>query len=373
MALPSAAKFGCPRQNAITTTLPTEPIPGQDLPIAYDLLSLTAHLTGLLGQGDTSVVLVLFDGLGTQFLGERVPHLTASHTGNLRAPFPSTTTVSLTTLTTGREPAAHGVIGHLMWQPEVARVVNMLKFVDLSGAPVELEYPEIIPQPNLWERLAAQGIEAITVQPADFVDTPLTRMLYRGCRFVGAREASDFVEATVVAASVPRRLVFTYLPPVDFAAHVFGTGSAEVGEALTWVDGIWADLSARLPPGVKMFGTADHGVMEIPEEGKILIRDERYRPLDYWGDPRAVMVRGSMRLIRELGNVTGARLLTREEFRPWLGEGDEHPRLESRLPDTVLLARPGTVILPPGFDKRLRGYHGGIDPIEVEVPLLVAG
>jgi hypothetical protein len=41
------------------------------------------------------------------------------------------------------------------------------------------------------------------------------------------------------------------------------------------------------------------------------------------------------------------------------------------LPDALLLAPEGKVILPRGFDKRLRGYHGGLDEREVRVPLLV--
>jgi hypothetical protein len=43
------------------------------------------------------------------------------------------------------------------------------------------------------------------------------------------------------------------------------------------------------------------------------------------------------------------------------------------MPDAVLLAPPDSVILPRGFDKRLRGYHGGLEPIEVDIPLLAAG
>jgi hypothetical protein len=31
----------------------------------------------------------------------------------------------------------------------------------------------------------------------------------------------------------------------------------------------------------------------------------------------------------------------------------------------------GKVILPPGFDKRLRCYHGGVTRAEIEIPLLV--
>ena len=51
---------------------------------------------------------------------------------------------------------------------------------------------------------------------------------------------------------------------------------------------------------------------------------------------------------------------------------DPAARLTDRLPTQVLLARPGTVILPPGFDRRLVGYHGGLTEEEVAIPLLVA-
>ena len=53
------------------------------------------------------------------------------------------------------------------------------------------------------------------------------------------------------------------------------------------------------------------------------------------------------------------------------GPGPRHPGLTERTPDALFLAGDGEVLLPPGFDKRLRGYHGGLDPDEIEVPLLV--
>ena len=337
------------------------------------LVDLIADIENRLTGEKTSVVLVLFDGLGTQFLDERSPALAPYWTDTLRAPFPSTTTVSLSTLATGLAPAAHGIIGHLLWWPEIGRVVNMLKFVDLGGSAVLIDNESVLPSPNLWERLRASGCEPVTVQPADFAGTPLTRTLYRGCRFVGAGTIDEFVARTVEAASVPGTFVFTYLPPVDFAAHVFGIGSPEVSQALAWVSAVWEGIVHRLPAEVSLMGTADHGVMAIPEDGKILVRDARYRPLEFWGDPRAVMVRGSERLTRELAELTDARLVEPADFLPWLGAAQSHRQLSSRLPDAVLLAQPGQVILPWGFDKRLAGYHGGVEKIEVDIPLLVRG
>jgi hypothetical protein len=43
----------------------------------------------------------------------------------------------------------------------------------------------------------------------------------------------------------------------------------------------------------------------------------------------------------------------------------------SRLGERVLLPPDDIAVLPGGFDKRLRCYHGGLSRAEVEIPVLV--
>jgi len=320
-----------------------------------------------------SIVLVLFDGLGDlQLDHHRADRFRRARVGTLEAPFPTTTTVSMSTIATGTGPSTHGVIAHLAWIPELGKVVNTLKWVDLSGAAVDYPTGRLLPAPNLWERLTAAGIRVVTVQPASFATTPLTAALYRGAEFVGAETPDEFVDRSLAAAAAERTLVFTYLPPVDFAAHVFGLASPQYSEAMATAAGIWSGIADHIPDHAVMIGTADHGVPAIAETDKILIRNKLYTPLDFWGDPRAVMVRGSHRLIGRLAAETGAEVVDPERFLPWLGPGPRHKDLDRRLPDAVLLAPEGKVILPPGFDKRLVGYHGGLSREEVAIPLLVA-
>ena len=320
-----------------------------------------------------SIILVLFDGLGdVQLDHPAAAELLSARMGALEAPFPTTTTVSMSTVATGTNPSTHGVIAHLSWFPELGRVVNTLKWVDLSGAPVNYPTDRLLPSPNLWERLTERGIRTVTVQPAGFAATPLTAALYRGAEFVGAETVAQVVGLTVESAATPGTLVFTYLPNVDVAAHVFGQGSSQYAEAMAIVAGVWSGIVERLPPDTVMIGTADHGVPGFAEHAKVIVRNDLYQPLDFWGDPRAVMVRGSSRLIRKLAAETAGELIGPDQFIPWLGPGPQHPELAGRLPDAVLLAPPGKVILPPGFDKRLVGYHGGLSQEEVAVPLLVA-
>lgn len=313
-------------------------------------------------------VLVLFDGLGVaQLEHEAASSFIPAHAGQLDAPFPSMTNVSLATVATALAPAAHGQIAHLAWYPDLEMVVNTLKWVTLGGEPVHYDYASLLPRPNLWERLRAGGVEPITVQPGDFQSSPLTREMYRGARFEGAWNESDLADATIALAGEPKRLIFTYVPFVDFAGHVFGQGSDEFADAMGLAATIWDDIVRGLPPGAAVLGTADHGLMEVTEADKVVVRDPRFADLRLAGDPRGVQIWGDAGLAHELAAFTGGQLV---DPVPLLGPGLSDVA-RSRLGEHMLLAPPGKVIVPRGFDKRLRCYHGGLSPEELHIPLLV--
>jgi hypothetical protein len=326
-----------------------------------------AGLTTDVGEGDT-YVLVLFDGLGIAQLehpGAAVFRSSLAET--LDAPFPTTTPVSLSTVATGLPPSMHGQVAHLSWYPDLEVVVNTLKWVTVTGEHVPYDYAHVLPRANLWERMRSSGIEPITVQPGDFQSSPLTRVLYRGARFEGAWDADDLAEATVTLAAEPGRLIFTYVPFVDVAGHVFGQGSDEFTAAMKAAATIWEAVSSRLPTGVVLLGTADHGLVEVTEEDKILVRDPRFDGLRFAGDTRGVHLWGEPDLMEDLAATVGGELM---DPLPWLGP-DPTPKALSHIGERFLLAPAGKAVIPKGFDKRLRCYHGGLAPEEVAIPLLV--
>lgn len=315
-----------------------------------------------------SYVLVLFDGLGVAQLAHKAARtLQMQHRATLQAPFPTTTSVALATVATGLPPSRHGLIAHLTWLETASRVVNTLKWVDLSGQPVQHDYASFLPRPNLWERLRRAGVEPITVQPGPFAGSPLSRLLYRGARFEQTWDDHDLAEATVQLASEPNRLVFTYFWPVDFAGHVHGLGSNEFAHALRLAVNLWEEVRSRVPPDVTVLGTADHGLIDYSEEDKVFIRQKRFHSLRFGGDPRGVHVWGEAPLLMELAEESGAEMVDSLSL---LGP-DPGAAARARAGDTLLLAPPGKVLLPPGFDKRLHSYHGGLAADEIEIPLLV--
>ncbi len=338
-------------------------------------LTGSAPMTGLGRPGTVppadGYVLTIFDGLGSaQMQAPEAAPLRHGQQGVLTAGFPTTTTTSLSTLATGLTPASHGIIGHLLHLPGVAHLVNVLKWVTPDGTPVDHDYASMLPSPNLWERLRGAGVEPITVQPGAFGDSPLSQMLYRGCRFEAIWSTAELVAATVDLAG-PGRLVVAYYPSVDVAAHVSGQDSDPYRRALAEAAGIWEALSLRLRADVGLIATSDHGHIDYAPESKDLIRRRKYDPLTFFGDPRSTFVSGPAELVAELAHETGATLVDRPTLTRWLGPGDPHPDLAGRLPDWALLAAPGRLLLPRPFDKRLIGYHGGLEPAEVEIPLLV--
>lgn len=316
-------------------------------------------------------LLVLCDGLGdAQLSHPAAAALAAARRGGLDAGFPSTTTVSLATLATGLPPSRHGLLAYQLWLPDAGQVANTIKWTTLWGDPLDLDFEGFLPRPNLWERLSAAGVESIILQPRNFAGTALTRVLYRGCRWEPYESMDEVVAAAGELGRPAGRLVLVYLPQVDFAAHVHGQQAAAYGEAVSVVASVWARIAARLPSGVVMVGTADHGHIDIPKDHQVRIAKADHEGRTLYGDPRALFVRGEG---ESLAAHLPARWVPRSEMEGWWGPGPLHPRFEERAPDGALLADPGFALLHRFSDDRLIGQHGGLEAEEMRVPLLVAG
>jgi hypothetical protein len=331
---------------------------------------LRAPLGAAIPEAATYLV-VLFDGLGdAQLAHPGAAPFAAARRGALDAPFPTTTTVSLATIATGLPPVRHGLIAYQLWLPDREQVANTIKWTTLWGDPMGLDFAAFLPRPNLWERLAAAGVEPIVLQPLNFGGTPLSRVLYRGCRVEPYADPAEAVTAAVQLAGVPRRLVLLYVPQIDFAAHVWGQESDGYDAALRLAAGIWEAIAASLPPGVVMVGTADHGHVDIPKDRQVRIDKANHEGRVFYGDPRVTFVKGEGAL---LATSLPATWVPFEEMAGWWGPGKPHRSFAGRAPDGALFADPGCAVLHRFSDDRLIGQHGGLTEEELRIPLLVAG
>jgi hypothetical protein len=337
-------------------------------------VGLDSDLSAFIPTGST-YVLVLFDGLGAgQLTHTRAADLNASLKATIDAPFPSMTTVSLATVATATPPATHGLTSYKLWMKDHDTILNTIHMTTAWGEPIpDLDLDGFLPGPNLWERLSANGVEPIVIQPGNFEHTPLTQVLYRGARFEGYWSPEEAVEATVDIAKSPGRLVFLYVPYVDYAAHVSGQNSPEYVEALTAANDIWLRLCSRLGERTVLIGTADHGHVDIAEEDRPRIDPGAVADGFISEDGRVLFIHGDRAEAdgRSIAKARRGIWVPIDADSRWWGSGPRHPRFAGRIPAGIVFLPPRTAVFTNHGNPKLIGNHGGLEADELEIPILV--
>ena len=317
-------------------------------------------------------LLLIIDGLGDQQLTHHAAATLRRHRrAALSAPFPTTTSVGLSSVATALAPMQHGVIGYTQWIPTLRTVVNMLEWVDMpKGQPIDCDPAGFHPSPNLPERVGAAGVRTMIFQPSELLDTPLSNMLCRGAERHGY--SSPFgIRPSVLFGAGNRTFAVVYMTPVDTAAHAYGQRSQAYSKALSQTGQVWEHFRGSLPRDTTLIGSADHGHCDIPSDGRIYLDENLTDGMQWWGDGRVLMFSGPLERVYRIARRTGAQFVSAEQLRQWLGGGPPHPVL-NEFPTAALLAPPGTVILHQHLPSSNIGHHGGITPQELLIPLLVA-
>jgi hypothetical protein len=353
------------------------PVARGDLPA--DPLDLVTALTGA-----RRVAVLLVDGLGAQLVAAHpgeAPVLTALDTpaGVLSAPFPSTTPVSLTTLGTGLPPGSHGVLGFVTEVPGTGRRLNHVQWRD-DPDPQQWQA-----RPTVFEQAAAAGVTCRVVAPHTFAGSGLTRAAYRGAAYVPAFSAGDLVAGMLAGlAEGGRSLVYGYTADLDLTGHVRGVDSAAWRAQLGQVDRLVEQLVAGLPADAALLVTADHGMVDVPEDtrldtGTVAELGAGVRLLT--GEPRARYVHAEPGAADDVLATWRAVLGDRawvvsraEAFAAGLF-GDVDASLADRVGDVLALARGSWALLDLDAEPHgamLRAFHGSLTPAELEIPLLAA-
>ena len=339
-------------------------------------------LTEALG-GAQRVAVLLVDGLGADLIrahADLAPTLAAmtGPAGDLSAPCPSTTPVSLATLGTGLPPGSHGILGFVTAVPGEERALNHVQWRD-DPAPEEWQARRTV-----FEQAAEDGVAVAAVGPYTFRGSGLTRAVYRGAGYLGSVGPGD-LNALVVEhlAAAPRTLVYGYLAELDLTGHVRGVDSPSWRAQLALIDRAVEQLLDEMPDDAALLVTADHGMLDVPPETRLDL--DRQPDLDdgvrlLAGEPRARYVHVEPGAAADVLDRWRAVL----GDRAWIGSRDEaiasgvfgrvDDGLAERIGDVVALAR-GTWALTatdrePG-PSRLIGYHGSLTSTELAIPLLV--
>ena len=325
-------------------------------------------------------LLFLIDGFGADVLADYAldaPTLASlAQPRTIRTSFPSTTSTSLATLTTGEMPGAHGMLGYTVRVPRSSgRVLNSLKWDERVD-------PQIWqPVPTLFERGVAAGITVTHVAAKRYEGTGFTRAVFRGAHYRGANITSDLIAETKAALHKSPSFVYLYVNDLDSAGHSDGVGSDKWLAALKSIDSMIAALIEELPQGVRIWVTSDHGMLNTSEkivmgsdnqllEGIATIAGEpRMRHL-YLAESASL---ADTTALWEESLKDKVRMVTKESA---IASGlfGSHVSLDAadRMGDLIAIAQGSVVILvPERADKEgaMIGHHGGESDIESSVPL----
>ena len=345
-----------------------------------------------LGLEDTArTVLLLVDGMGWELLRrhpDAAPFLCSLAGRPLTAGFPSTTVTSLTSLGTGLPPGAHGFPGYSSWVPEVGDAVNWLAWRPVGrGEDLRTLLPpeQAQPRATAFERAADAGITVTTATAARFEDSGLTRASLRGGRFAGSHSWGDTLALAADAVDRGNRsLVYCYVSELDLIGHVRGASSDAWLEQLHLVDRFTERLAGRLPPDARLLVTADHGMVTVPEEGRVdvdAVPALTAGTVGLAGEPRVRHVHARPGAADDVLAAWRAELgdrmwvLSRDDaVAAGLFGPEVTPTARTRIGDVVAIARTADVAVvrrsTESVLSSLPGQHGALTDDELLVPLL---
>ena len=327
------------------------------------------------------VVLLVLDGLGWEQLRARAdlaPALSAADGIDrpITSVAPTTTACALTSITTGRPPSDHGLLGYRLALDD--QILNVLRWTLGSGRArdVRREVPARRLQPFPSFAGSAHPVPVVSKQE------------FGGTGFTAAHLGNSPLHGYSVLSSLPveverllRRgepLVYAYYDGMDKVAHANGLGELYDAE-LVAVDRLVADVADLLPEGAALVVTADHGEIDVGPRLELFGSDIMAMVHFLSGEGRFRWVHARPGAAADLEQALSGRyddttwVMTRDHVvEAGLFGGALPEEFLHRLGDVALLPHAPIAFVDPADtgESRLQSRHGSLTSEELLVPLV---
>ena len=313
---------------------------------------------------------------------------------------PSTTASALTTLWTGSAPNQHGVIGYEMWHKELGLVMNNILHTpitykgDVGGlSRAGFEPTRFMNQATLGQRFSNHGVESHAFLPVSIANSGLSQMHLPGSTLHAFSVESDLflnMRDLLNQPSKRRRYLYAYWSDVDSLMHRYGTYNERVTEQFfDFSNALFRLLVGGLDASVRQNSlillTADHGSVETPvNDGYNLMKHPELTrmltlpPTCEGRLPFLYVKQGLIEAVKAYFEHSWPgefEFLTREQVLEMklLGNGQDHPDLEDRIGDLVVIPLGSSYLWWPDRPNTMQGRHGGLHVDEMLVPLFSIG
>ncbi|MEX2374106.1 MAG: alkaline phosphatase family protein, partial [Dehalococcoidia bacterium] len=364
---------------------------GATLELSDHSRDVASHLHGV-----QHIVFVLADGLGIEMV-DQMPRRSwiRQHTRRaIHAPFPTTTTTAVTSITTAAFASQHAVAGWWVHLPELdgpATVFAHDRAVDgRSLHDLGVGIKALCPAPRIFGQLTH---DALLLVPAGIVDSTYTEHMADGRSRIGYRHYGEAIETILRHIDEANGPTFTYwyTASPDSEAHDEGSRGSRVGRALEVLDDALSTLASGLRDRTdswRIVGTADHGHLDLEPHLEIAEHDPilaflKYPPagdmrVQYWhvrdGSHDAFVAHFQERFGKDFYLLTAAEV---EEL-ALFGPGPWSAPMRERSGDFISLSRGSAALRYAGIPgrggyQRMRSGHSGMTPSEMLIPLIIGG
>lgn len=327
----------------------------------------------ILEKGFQNVVLLLFDGMGTDALETHLPadsFLRKHLVKTISSVFPPTTTAATTSITSGFTPYEHGWLGWSLYFKELDQIVDLFPntIKDSQGMPAA-EYnvaERLIPVESIGNAIDRAG-QSRMVMIAPFGENPI------------ANYSDLFATIRRTCGETGRKFIYAYWYQPDAIMHETGCHSKRTKDAVIRINQSVKTLCRSLTDTLVIV-MADHGHIDtrnlFVSDHPDLVQTLK-RPVAIESRAAAFYVKEDChkQFEEEFSKAFGDQfmLLSRDEvFAGGLfGSGTRHPRFLEAIGDYLAVATGDAVILNSRQSRQFVSNHAGLTKQEMEVPLIV--
>lgn len=345
-------------------------------------------------RGYRQVLLLVVDGLGLAPLRALAPDgiLARSIRTQMTSVFPSTTATAVTSLMTGLYPSEHGLTGWHMYFRELGTVLAVLpgkpRYGGVPWGASGVDLTKLLGLTPIFDRVKTPSS---LVMPRNISDSPFNRALRGQGTVTPYADLDEFFACLErgVTQTLGRHYHYAYWSEFDHIAHTAGSRGSQAQDHLRAFEAAFEAFLAKIEgSSTLVIVTADHGFIDHDPTYVTSLWDypeiEACLALPLSGEARAAYAyikpghegrfeRGVMDLLGDR-----IRLYRSSDLHAagWFGPGLHSQRFLDRIGDYVLVPKGRGIVRDAVFGEKkttMVGYHGGMDPDEMWVPLIVRG
>lgn len=360
-----------------------------------------------------TVIFVLTDAFGWRFFerfADRSPFLQrfVQEGKALRwtSQFPSTTSAHVTCMHTGLTSGQSGIFEWQYYESQLDAVITPLMFSFAGDKPRDtlklagVQAHQLYPTQTIYQELQQWGVTSYAYQHRDYTPSTYSDWMFRGAEvrpFTTLPEGLVNLQQQVSKSSGPAYFFF-YFDKIDALAHTYGPASAQTEAEITTflfcMEQLLMQPLLKTARNTLLVVTADHGQIETdPQTAIYLNLEPRLKGLQRYlrtnqqgeilvpgGSPRDlflyvkdIWLDHAVRFLSERLGDKAAIWKTQDLIdQGYFGPPPFSPFFQERVGNLVILPNAYESIWwyeKGKFEQKFYGYHGGLTPQEMEIPV----